>query len=456
MSTRLDVVLQKYPEHEEGLRLLAARDPSPNLKYLDWGAKMLASKQALAPEVADVVELFHQFAGQRLRDKSGNTIHRVRSDLYSYQAHELADLRDLLLTHKRARDRKRRERERLYRIEGRVEADTLYDSTDLIVRHIKNKEASAHYGRSTKWCIPMLREDYFNDYTTHNATFFFFERKAPLGDEFDKVAMMVPRNRGALTPDNVEVDAFTSLDRRCDMFTLVKAYGPRVFDIFRAIYDCSEQYPDSCMFSVFNGTATEEQLRAAFADIATGGTMLFEIATGLEAICCNVAAPFALLQDVASRATALVEVACKRARVRRGRRRHRDLNVKRVTVSVTVAMAMHPNVPESERVRLLKALRRRHIDTDTLRIANVRGGPAHVDYEIRGKPRYGTRVTRLNRRGHTVKHLEARAKMLDRMAARARRRAAKLKREQEAKKQKKKRQAQARICKTATRKRRAR
>ena len=60
MSTRLDLTIQKHPTHEEGIRLLAARDPSGNLKYLDWGAKILASDQALAPEVADVLELFHR------------------------------------------------------------------------------------------------------------------------------------------------------------------------------------------------------------------------------------------------------------------------------------------------------------------------------------------------------------------------------------------------------------
>ena len=62
MSTRLDAAIQKNPDHEEGIRLLAERDPSGNLKYLAWGGAMLASGQALAPEVADVLDLFHRFA----------------------------------------------------------------------------------------------------------------------------------------------------------------------------------------------------------------------------------------------------------------------------------------------------------------------------------------------------------------------------------------------------------
>jgi hypothetical protein len=76
MSTRLDVALQKYPTHEEGIRLLASRDPSGNLKYLDWGARMLDAGQALAPEIADVLDLFHVFSGQWY----GRSRERIRRD----------------------------------------------------------------------------------------------------------------------------------------------------------------------------------------------------------------------------------------------------------------------------------------------------------------------------------------------------------------------------------------
>src|SRR5580693_4013831 len=115
MSGRLDLVLQRYPEHEAGVRALAARDPSGNLKYLDWGAKMLASGQALAPEVADVLDLFHQFRGRSL---GGDARHsrredpslRVHPDVHAYRPQDLANLRTLLTKIKRARDKKRRAR----------------------------------------------------------------------------------------------------------------------------------------------------------------------------------------------------------------------------------------------------------------------------------------------------------------------------------------------------------
>ena len=101
MSTRLDAVLQKYPDHEEGIRLLAERDPSGNLKYLAWGAKMLAAGQALAPEVADVLDLFHRFAGQwlertgaqvrraRRQHQSARSGSRVHSDINTYRPQDL-------------------------------------------------------------------------------------------------------------------------------------------------------------------------------------------------------------------------------------------------------------------------------------------------------------------------------------------------------------------------------
>jgi len=324
MSARLDLTLQKFPDHEEGIRLLAARDPSGKLKYLDWGAKVLAAKQALAPEIADVVDLFHQFSGRQFDRRVNHQRHdHIRTDIYSYRPQDLASLRDALLKVKRATDKKRRERERLYRIEGAVEAEVVYDSPDLIVRHIKNKQASAHYGLGTKWCISMQREGYFEDYESNNATFFFFERRSPVGDEFDKVAVMFPRGGRDST-----ADAFTATDRRVDMMSLAKVHGLRVFDIFRALYECSERYPGSTSFRVYAGTATSEQLESVLASVV-GGTLKkmgpYETDSLLVSICCNDAAPPSVLEEIARSAVALSTAAWKRwnGRRRTGKRRPR-------------------------------------------------------------------------------------------------------------------------------------
>jgi hypothetical protein len=441
MTTRLDLALQKYPEHEEGLRVLAARDPSNGkLKYLDWSAKVLASGQALAPEVADVLDLFHLFAGRSLetttlrRRADGGRVARhvrgeglrVQSDIYAYRPEDLAKLRDLLLKMKRAQDRKRKKREQLYRIEGSVEADVVFDGPDLVVRHIKNKQASVHYGLNTKWCISMLREGYFEDYETHNATFFFFERKEPRGDEYDKMALMLPRSGN----DEEGGRAFTALDRSVDMMVLAKVHGPRVFDILREVYDRSERYPGSMMYQVYAGVATEEQIGAVIAGSA--GLGVYEMHTLLEAICCNDAAPWTLLKEIERQAYALSIAASKRgSRSRFRRRRHRmgrgvDGAAKELERTVMAALVIHPATPPDERERLTKALRKSRISVDAIRRVTG-GGRVGISYESPSmvfSHRVGHgRFRRRHRRPMSVKWLRERAAMLDRAAKRTRKKA---------------------------------
>lgn len=431
MSTRIDLALQKFPEHEAGVRLLAARDPSGNLKYLDWGGKMLAAGQALAPEIADVIDLYHRFSGQcvgqqggRRRARHANPRDRIRPDLYTYRPQDFATLRDALLKIRRAQDKKRRDRERLYRIEGSIEAAVVYDSPDLIVRHIQNKQASVHYGGSTKWCISMLREGYFEDYEAHNATFFFFERKTPVGDEFDKVALMVPRNRGGSEWIGNELEAFDSLDRRIDMLALARVYGVRVFDIFRAIYERSEQYPGSAMFHVYAGSATSEQLEAVVSNLINGNLKIepYEIGSVLESICCNDAAPPALLELVAREAVALSTDSWKGWKGRRRchtRYRGDRERTKELWRVVAAALVIHPQTPADLRERLVKDLRRRHVIIDNIR--RVDDGRVGVTYRnprvLVGRGRY-----RRRRKRETVSALQAHLRGLDARAKRARKR----------------------------------
>jgi len=428
MSTRLDLVLQKYPEHDDGIRLLASRDPSGNLKYLDWGAKMLAARQALAPEIADVLVLFHQFAGRRLESSARPRSHRlpankqVHPDLYTYRPQDFAKLRDLLFKIKRSVDRKRRKRERLYHLEGTIEADVVYDAPDLIVRHIKNKQACVHYGLGTKWCIAMRREGYFEDYEAHNATFFFFERKVLMDDEFDKVALMVPRSGGSQDSHlDATLEAFTSVDRRVDMMSLAKVHGLRIFDIFREVYERSERYPGSTVFHVYAGTATPEQLESAFASTVKGGLSPHETDSLLESICCNDAAPQSLLEEILRRAPALSTAAWRRRRHRRWRARR--AGTEELVRTVTAAMAIHPLTPSEVREGLVKWLRRHHVNIDAIRRVKD-GGRVGVSY------RDGRKVLLRShrRRTYSVKALRARAEMFDRLAARTRKKARTLQR----------------------------
>jgi hypothetical protein len=437
VSTRLDLVLRKFPEHGDEIRALASRDPSGNLKYLDWGARVIASRQALAPEVADVIDLFHRFRGMEFGRRHRREL--VRRDIYSYRPQDLAHLRDAMLKIKRATEKKRRERERLYRIEGSMDVDVVYDSPDLIVRHIKNKNASVHYGLSTKWCISMQRDGYFESYETNNATFFFFERKSPVGDEFDKVAVMLPRGS-----DRNVADAFTAIDRRIDMMALAGVYGPRVFDIFRAVYECSERYPGSTACCVRAGTATREQLESMFASI-TGGSLKkldpYEMDLLLVSICCNDAAPPSMLEEIARSASALSMAAWKRWSGKRLRRMAHQDSAKELVRAVMAALVIHPLTPDALRANLVSGLRRRHVDIEKIRrVTDDRWSGVGVVYRERKSYRY----RRTRRVPRTAASLRAWADRLDRRAVRARKQAKALERKLAAAMAKKKKRASAR------------
>jgi hypothetical protein len=312
-------------------------------------------------------------------------------------------LRDFLLKLKRSQDKKRREREKLYRIQGDVEADVIYDSDDLIVRHIKNKNASIHYGHATKWCISMSREGYFEDYETHNATFFFFERKKPAGDEFDKVCLVMPRSHDAyLSIRGDGATAFNALDRQVDMFSLAKVHGPCVFEIFRLAHEASERYPGSILFQVFQGTATLEQLETVFA-ILVKGDFGYETDTLLEAIVCNDAAPAAMLEEILKRGVALSKVGRKKLFRRHGRRfRNLADHDAELTRKIMAALVIHPQTPDGLRVELVKNLRRRHVTITEIRRVNE-DGRVGVTYrkEMRGFKR------RRSFRRYLMQHLPA-------------------------------------------------
>jgi len=422
MSRRLDVLIQAHPDREEAIRELASRDPSGNLKYLDWQVKVLVSGQALAPEIADVIDLFHEF-NERWLDRR----QRVRSDIYSYRPQDLANLRNALLKLKRAQDRKRKKRERLYHIEGPIEAEVIYDSPELIVRHIKNKNASVHYGLGTKWCIAMAREGYFEDYETNNATFFFFERKVKKRDAYDKVALVVPRDNSYVV---TAMDAFTSLDDRVDVMALAAAYGLCVFDIFRAIYVHAERYPGSLTSQVYAGKATAEQLTATYETVAKCELNFYETASLLTAICCNDAAPKTLLDDILHNVKKIALVTYGRMLRMNRRRKGRNLRSTKgdryaqdAWLSVAAAMAIHPNVEAADQKDLLKVLRRHRISHVNIH-RRYRGGRVDISCH-RGATLRGRRL-RHRRRQPTLRELTLFADRYERRALRTRKKIAKL------------------------------
>jgi hypothetical protein len=311
------------------------------------------------------------------------TTEYIHPDVYTYRPQDFAGLRDALLKMKRAQDRKQKKRERLYRIEGAVEAAVVYDSADLVVRHIMNKQASVHYGLGTRWCIAMLREGYFDDYAAQNATFFFFERKKSVGDEFDKACLMVPR--GDWAPGEDDFVAFTATDQRVGLLALAKAYGPQFFAILQQVGECSDKYPGSTIAQVYAGTASAEQLAEVFAHVGSNKFSMVHAVDGtLEAIVCNDAAPWSLLETVMRRAPALVAAAMKRSRLRmqyRYRHGRRSGSTPAIVRIVEAALVIHPSTPAEVRERLVKRLRQRRVNVQHVRRVN-HGGRVGVSYDV--------------------------------------------------------------------------
>jgi hypothetical protein len=58
---KLENLQTKYPDHADEIKELSERDPSSTKKYLEYAVKVLVSGQALAPEIGDVIVLFHKF-----------------------------------------------------------------------------------------------------------------------------------------------------------------------------------------------------------------------------------------------------------------------------------------------------------------------------------------------------------------------------------------------------------
>lgn len=63
------------------------------------------------------------------------------------------------------------------------------ENKDWTVYKIYSHEASCLYGKGTKWCITMKEPTYWDRYTEDDVSFYFFIRKQPKGDKWDKIAL---------------------------------------------------------------------------------------------------------------------------------------------------------------------------------------------------------------------------------------------------------------------------
>lgn len=161
---------------EKAYKELEAADPSNTKKYVKWMKKQ-AEAGAIPADIIPTVKYFHQH-NQRFQEK----------DIFKYKTlKELEDLvKDIELSPSNRKKRK----------DAKANAVQIYKDNRWLVNRIDDKEASAFYGRDTRWCITMQDAAYFEDYQKQNHIFYFIEdMKAEKKSSLSKVAYVFKRNK---------------------------------------------------------------------------------------------------------------------------------------------------------------------------------------------------------------------------------------------------------------------
>jgi hypothetical protein len=365
VSKRVDALIAKHPDHAEAIGVLASRDPAGNLKYLNWQMKVLLAGRALAPEIADVVEMFHQF---------GKEAPSIRPDLYSYRPQDFTSLRDALFVLQKARQRKQAKIDKRYKLVGDVDSEVVYESPALIVRLIKNKNASVRFGLGTKWCISMNARAYYEDYESENTTFFFISRKVSAGHDMDRVAAAYTRDLRNV-PRRLEY--YSAIDEPISELQIVDHFGPEFFDVQRIMYQRILDHPMSPTAILQSGLEMSPDALVAIYEKAKADAGRAFVHGTLLAIACNAGAPIELLRTLRKDGPKIITRSIKRLR---GRRRWRDSRASTWRRDLLAAIYAHPALPMAERSALGKDLRRRNVRTASIEVTVEGDSRVNVTY----------------------------------------------------------------------------
>jgi hypothetical protein len=219
---------------------LASSDLTPTKKLLPWMVKQV-SKGADVEHVRSVASRFAK-DGSRLKNK----------DINSYsEIDELESALDALGASKRSET-----------IQAKSGAVKIYEDDACTVLRIDTKEAAQQYGKGTKWCITMSEEQHYEEYKASNVLFYYVLRKEPLGNNLDKVALAVSRDKDnfiqkiqafdqadkEMTPDVVSAQALTTV--KSDVKSQPKAFLARI--------KSGDKYSDEELFSYWENLGTEQ------------------------------------------------------------------------------------------------------------------------------------------------------------------------------------------------------
>jgi hypothetical protein len=174
---------------------LASSDSTPTKKLLPWMIKQV-SKGADVEHVRSVASRFAK-DGSRLKNK----------DINSYsEIDELEFALDSLGASKRSE-----------KAEIKSGAVKIYEDDACVVLRIDTKKAAQQYGKGTKWCITMEKEQHYEEYVSENVLFYYILRKELQRNNLDKIAIAVIRD------DNNIINQIQIFDQTDEKMTPKKA-----------------------------------------------------------------------------------------------------------------------------------------------------------------------------------------------------------------------------------------
>jgi hypothetical protein len=139
-------------------------------------------------------------------------------------------------------------------------SDDIYEDDEVIVKHIKEKDACQVYGAGTKWCITMSDAPYWEQYIGANVVFYYMLRKQPLNDDFDKVAFAVQRD----DKNNVKkIEYYNVKDDEISEQAL-SSYFKHLSKILNLVSGHASNVEKGLLTKIKDKEATKEEIQKAF------------------------------------------------------------------------------------------------------------------------------------------------------------------------------------------------
>ena len=239
VESKVDDLKKKYPNVD--VDLYADNDPSRNNKYLEWMVKQ-AVKGHSQEDIIATVSYFHI-----------NVVRFKSKDINAYK--DLKDLENEVKEVSQTKSKTQQKKE--IKASG---SDDVYEDDEVIVKHIKEKDACQVYGAGTKWCITMSNTSYWEQYVGANVVFYYMLRKQPLNDDFDKVAFAVQRD-GRKNVHKIEY--FNAKDDKVNERTL-SSYFKQFSKIFDLVKEHASNVEKGLLAKIKDKEATEEEVKRAF------------------------------------------------------------------------------------------------------------------------------------------------------------------------------------------------